>query len=100
MFMKEIRKKERKHYLLWIHVKCADLSKGRTEVTEAKRFCELHFSADEISMHYDLKDFIQTDSSNSCRTIVVVTIFLWFTTNLNIEVLSDTNDNLTVDMNW
>lgn len=77
-------------------MKCVDLRKGRTDVTEAKR---LHFSADEISMHYDLKDFIQTDSSNSSRTFVVVTIFLWFTTNSSIEVLSDTNYNLTVDMN-
>lgn len=57
-------------------MKCEDLSKGRTEVTEAKRFCGLRFSADEISMHYDLKDFTQTDSSNSSRTLVAVTIFL------------------------
>lgn len=80
-------------------MKCVDLRKGRTDVTEAKRFCGLHFSAGEISIHYDLKDFIQSDSGNSSWTFVVVTIFLWFTTNLNIEVLWDTNYNLTVNMN-
>lgn len=75
------------------------IQRGKKGKKASTRFYGRHFSADEISMHYDLKDFIQTDSSNSSWTFVVLTIFLWFKTNLNIEVLSDINYNLTVDMN-